>query len=207
MRGRAAANKRPLAAGSSPAAAPVPLLASSSASHHKLLLALLLLVGAVVSPARAAFVPSVPSTPRRAAALAMRARGGPDPPPTPNADSPLLLSRGDWMQGLAGAVGVGAVALGGQRAVRAAQEEKEVLVRRPVFSERLYDTRRRSYLPVDPYLLKSNKVLDRSVICVGEVHDDDGHHFAEYAILKVRSVRLNKRSGSWGDVCLCRTRA
>jgi len=77
------------------------------------------------------------------------------------------------------------VALGGQRAVRAAQEEREVLVRRPVFSERLYDTRRRSYLPVDPYLLKSNRALDQSVVCVGEVHDDDFHHFAEYAILKV----------------------
>jgi hypothetical protein len=111
-------------------------------------------------------------------------RDAPSTPPEP----PRLLSRKEWAQGLAGAAGVGAVALGGQRAVRAAQEEREVLVRRPVFSERLYDTRRRSYLPVDPYLLKSNRALDRPVVCVGEVHDDNRHHFAEHAILKVKQT-------------------
>ena len=192
MGGHAASNKRPLAAGAGSTAA----AASSSSHSSKLLVALLLLVGVAASPARAAFVPSVFSTtPRRAATLGMRARGEPDststdptPDPAAASSSPLLVSRGDWMQGLAGAAGVGAVALGGQRAVRAAQEERAVLVRRPVFSERLFDTRRRSYLPVDPYLLKSNKALDRPVVCVGEVHDDDSHHFAEYTILKVSQV-------------------
>jgi hypothetical protein len=149
-----------------PAAAPA--AAAASKNTQLLLLALLLLVhGARAYVAK-------PPTPRHSVVV-MRGSDGQD----------KQLSRKEWAQCLAGAAGVGAVALGGQRVVRAAQEEREVLVRRPVFSERLYDTRRRSYLPVDPYLLKSNKALDRSVVCVGEVHDDDTHHYAEYAILKV----------------------
>lgn len=154
---------------------------------------LLLLLLLVLVAATHAFVVSgrTPSTSScRCRVMTMRATR---PPSSSSNDTPASsysprVSRGEWVQGIAGVAGVGAVALGGERAVRAAQEEQQVLVRRPVLSERLYDTHRRSYLPVDQNLLKSNRALDHPVVCVGEVHDDDQNHYAEYAILKVRMM-------------------
>jgi len=55
----------------------------------------------------------------------------------------------------------------------------------PLVSERIFDTSRRSYLPVEMDRLLHNKIMANPIICVGEVHTDLNHHRAELEILKV----------------------
>ncbi len=103
------------------------------------------------------------------------------------------VSRSDVLKG-AGLVGLGAAGIGGVKAVRAAQAAQDVVVRRPFLSERIFDTKRRSFLPVETERLMHNKALDQRVMCIGEVHTDDVQHYAEYSILRA----VHQRRGSEG---------
>lgn len=64
----------------------------------------------------------------------------------------------------------------------------------PLVNERIFDTSRRSYLPVEMDRLAHNKLMAQPVICVGEVHTDLSHHRAQLEILKVRRAE-ERRSG------------
>lgn len=55
-----------------------------------------------------------------------------------------------------------------------------------LWEERIFDTNRRSYIPIRAERLMHHKVLNSPVICVGEVHTDVTHHMAELEILKVQ---------------------
>lgn len=62
-----------------------------------------------------------------------------------------------------------------------------VLIRPPAsWEERIFDTTRRSYIPIEAERLVHHKVLNNPVICVGEIHNDVVHHMAELEIVKVR---------------------
>ncbi|TFJ87611.1 hypothetical protein NSK_000962 [Nannochloropsis salina CCMP1776] len=93
-----------------------------------------------------------------------------------------------------GIAGLGVAGVSGIGAVKAAQAEANVIVRRPFLSERIFDTRRRSYLPAEVNRLMHNKALDQRVVCIGEVHNDDAQHYAEYSILQA----VHKRRGATG---------
>ena len=69
--------------------------------------------------------------------------------------------------------------------------EQDVVVRKGSrLSERIFDTARRTYFPVERERLQHNKGLANRIIAVGEIHTDDGHHHAQYSILRV-SRRAN----------------
>jgi uncharacterized iron-regulated protein len=64
---------------------------------------------------------------------------------------------------------------------------QNVIVRPPeTWEERIFDTTRRSYIPIEAERLVHHKVLNSPVICVGEIHNDVVHHMAELEIVKVR---------------------
>jgi hypothetical protein len=72
-------------------------------------------------------------------------------------------------------------------------------VRPSLLSERIFDTRRRSFMPVEADRLTHNKMLDTPVICFGEIHNDLNHHRAQLALTKVRVPTLYR--APWGP-CL-----
>ena len=113
-------------------------------------------------------------------------------------DSPsssfAAVSRSDLLKGV-GLAGLSVAGITGAGiAVKAAQAEADVVVRRPFLSERIFDTKRRSFLPAEVNRLMHNKALDQRVVCIGEVHNDGLQHYAEYSILQA----VHKRRGAAG---------
>jgi uncharacterized iron-regulated protein len=64
-----------------------------------------------------------------------------------------------------------------------------VVAKKPVVPERIFDTRRLSYIPVEASRLVHNKVLDQPVVAIGEIHTDNLHHHAQIEIIKVSRPR------------------
>lgn len=116
----------------------------------------------------------------------------PDSPSS--SSSSATVSRSDLVKGV-GLAGLGVAGVTGAGiAVKAAQAEADVVVRRPFLSERIFDTKRRSFFPVEVNRLMHNKALDNRVVCIGEVHNDGLQHYAEYSILQA----VHKRRGAAG---------
>ncbi len=70
-------------------------------------------------------------------------------------------------------------------------------------NERIFDTHRGTFFPVESYRLAHNKMLDQRVVCVGEVHNDNFHHRAELEILKVCNLHVNTYIYIYVCVCVC----
>lgn len=113
----------------------------------------------------------------------------------PDSPSPLTaVSRSDLFKGV-GLAGLGAAGITGAGiTVKSVQAEADMVVRRPILSERIFDTKRRSFLPAEINRLMHNKALDQRVVCIGEVHNDGLQHYAEYSILQA----VHKRRGAAG---------
>jgi len=156
--------------------------AAAPASFFLLLLPMLLLLLGWHTPLALAFRMPAPSSLH----MAMK-------PDSPSSSSSAAVSRSDLLKG-AGLAGLGVAGISGVGFVRAAQAEADIVVRRPFLSERIFDTKRRSFLPAEVNRLMHNKALDQRVVCIGEVHNDGLQHYAEYSILQA----VHKRRGAAG---------
>mgnify|MGYP000222429304 CR=1 FL=1 len=67
-------------------------------------------------------------------------------------------------------------------------------------NERIYDTRRKSFLPARPdqFLKEELKKENKKIVVIGEVHSNPCHHHAEFEILKT----LYNSYGTEGGVAI-----
>jgi len=73
---------------------------------------------------------------------------------------------------------------------------KEPLVLNVYPNERIYDTKRHTYLSTEDENLTHSKILkEQPIICVGEIHNDNFHHRAEFQIVKAIHYAMLENKG------------